>query len=377
MKSRLPGFESSIFAVMTPLAKEHNAINLSQGFPDFDADPNLLEIIKKYYFSGYNSYAPMPGLPLLRERLAQKYLALHGFEYKWETEITITSGATQAIYCAITAAVHPGDEVIVLEPVFDTYVPGIQLCGAKAIPVQMKAPQFRPDWDEVESAITHKTSMIIINSPHNPSGSVFSRKDMQRLEIIAEKHDLFVLSDEVHEHLYYEKEHQSVAAYEGLRKRAFLIGSFGKTFHGTGWKIGYSMAPEAMNKEFLKIHQNVVFASNHPMQHALAEYMQNPEVYLNLPLFFKSKRDIFLDGLKNSRFKYTPTEGTFFQLLDYSEISQENDVDFAIRMTKEYGIATIPVSPFYEQAPQQHFIRVCFAKSDEVLEKACGILSSI
>ena len=377
MKSRLPGFEKSIFAIMTPLAQEYNAINLSQGFAEFDADPILLELIKKYYFSGYNFYAPMPGLPILRERLAQKYLALHGYEYKWETEITITSGATQAIYCAITAAVHPGDEVIVLEPVFDTYVPGIQLCGAKAVPVQMQAPQFLPDWDKVEAAITAKTRMIIINSPHNPSGSVFSREDMLRLEIIAEKYDLFVLSDEVHEHLYYEKEHQSVAAYEGLRKRAFLIGSFGKTFHGTGWKIGYSMAPEAMNKEFLKIHQNVVFASNHPMQHALAEYMQDPEVYLKLPSFFKSKRDIFLDGLKNSRLKFTPTEGTFFQLLDYSEISQENDKDFAIRLTKEHGIATIPLSPFYENAPHQQLLRVCFAKSNEVLEKACGILSNI
>ena len=317
MKSTLPEFDSSIFPLMTPFAKEHNAINLSQGFAEFDANPKLLELINKYYSGGTNAYAPMPGLPLLRERLAQKYATLHGHEYNWKTEITITSGATQAIYCAITAAVHPGDEVIVLEPVFDTYVPGIQLCGAKAVPVQMKAPAFLPDWEEVEAAITDKTRMIIINSPHNPSGSVLSRDDMLRLEVLLEKHDLLLLSDEVHEHVFYEKEHQSVAAYEGLRKRAFLVGSFGKTYHGTGWKIGYCMSPAAMNKEFLKIHQNVVFASNHPMQHALAEYMQDPQTYLQLPDFFRAKRDFFLKGIENSRFKFYPTEGTFFQMLDY------------------------------------------------------------
>lgn len=377
MKSRLPGFENSIFAIMTPLAKEYNAINLSQGFPDFDADPVLLELIKKYYFSGFNSYAPMPGLLYLRKKLSEKYQTLHKHFYNPEAEVTITAGATQAIYCAITAAVHPGDEVIVLEPVFDTYVPSIQLCGGKAIPVQMKAPGFLPNWDEVESAIGPKTRMIIINSPHNPSGSVLSREDMLKLEKIVEKHNLLILSDEVHEHIFYEKEHLSVSAFEGLQKRAFLVGSFGKTFHGTGWKTGYCMAPEELSIEFRKIHQNVVFAVNHPMQHALAEYMEDPEVYLQLPAFFKSKRDFFLNNIEKSRFNFIPTEGTFFQLLDYSDISDEKDVEFAIRMTKEHGIATIPISPFYENAPDQKYVRVCFAKSNELLENACKILSRI
>lgn len=377
IKSRLPGFENSIFAIMTPLAKEYNAINLSQGFPNFDADPLLLELIKKYYLSGFTSYAPMPGLLYLRKKLSEKYQTLHKHFYTPETEVTITAGATQAIYCAITAAVHPGDEVIVLEPVFDTYVPSIKLCGGKAIPVQMKAPDFLPDWDEVEYAIGQKTRMIIINSPHNPSGNVLCKEDMLKLKKIVEKHNLLILSDEVHEHIFYEKEHLSVSAFEGLRKRAFLVGSFGKTFHGTGWKMGYCMAPEKLSVEFRKIHQNVVFAVNHPMQHALAEYMENPQVYLQLPEFFKSKRDYFLNNLRKSRFKYTPTEGTFFQLLDYSDISDEKDMEFAIRMTIEHGVATIPISPFYENAPDQKYVRVCFAKSNELLEQASKILCKI
>lgn len=377
MKSRLPGFETSIFAVMTPLAKQYNAINLSQGFPDFDADPALIELISKYFNSNYNSYAPMPGVFKLRQRVVEKYHSLHGFLYDAEKEITITAGASQAIYCAITAAIHPGDEVIVLEPVFDTYVPSIRLCGAKAVSVQMKSPLFKPNWDEVEAAINSKTKMIIINSPHNPSGSMLNHDDILSLEKIIKKYDLYVLSDEVHEHIYFETEHLSVCRYEELRKRAFLLSSFGKTFHGTGWKMGYCLAPEKLMNEFRKIHQNVVFAVNHPIQHALAEYMGKPDVYLQLPDFFRKKRDLFLEGIKNSRFKFIPSQGTFFQLLDYSEISEENDVDFAIRLTKELGIATIPLSPFYENKSNQRVLRICFAKTEELIHKATKILCKI
>lgn len=379
MISKLPGFSDSIFAIMTPLANQYKAINMSQGFPDFNASTELLELMNHYIRQGPNSYAPMPGTIELRERLSEKYLNLHQYFYDPGDEITITAGATQAIYTAITAVVHPNDEVIVFEPVFDTYVPSIELCGGKSIPIKLNPLDFSIPWDEVFHKTNQHTRLVIINSPHNPSGYVFKVNDFINLSKLFTLYpNLILLSDEVHEHIVYEPNHHiSACSIPELVHRTIIVGSFGKTFHGTGWKIGYALAPHKIMNEFRKIHQNVVFAVNHPLQLALAEFMKNPHHYLDLPSFYKEKRDLFLSHLQQSRFHYTPCEGTFFQLLNFADICKENDKAFAFHLTKEFGIASIPVSVFYSDLYDGKILRFCFAKNEETIIKAAEILCKI
>ncbi len=378
MKSKLPNASISIFAVMSKMAAEHNALNLSQGFPNFKSDPLLIELVHQAMKDGYNQYAPMPGDIGLREVISQKTANLHDKIYHPETEITVTAGATQAIFTIIATLINKGDEVIIFTPAYDCYDPTIKLFGGKTIPVQLKAPNYKVDWNEVEAKVSPKTKLIIINTPHNPSGIIFSENDMLQLQSLAEKHDLFVLSDEVYEHIIFDgNTHFSTARFPDLASRSFITASFGKTFHNTGWKMGYCLAPENLMAEFRKVHQFNVFSVNTPMQKALAEYLQTPDHYLGLSSFYQQKRDYFLSLIKNSRFKIIPSQGTYFQMLDFSEISQESDLKFSERLTKENKIATIPTSVF--NANQEDFkqIRVCFAKTKETLQQAATILNSI
>ena len=378
MQSKLPNSTLSIFAVMSKMAAEYDALNLSQGFPDFETDPVLIELVTKAMRDGFNQYAPLAGDLGLRERVSEMIETLRGKSYNPQTEVIITVGASEALFVAITAFIHPGDEVIVLKPAYDTYEPTIQLQGGKPVRVQLKAPYDQVDWDEVAACITSKTRMIIINNPHNPSGMVYSESDLKRLQEILEGTSILVLSDEVYEHIVFdEKKHQSVASYPGLAARSLITASFGKTFHTTGWKIGYCLAPENLMREFQKVHQNTVFCVSHPMQKAIAAYLKNPDNYLNLSGFYERKRDLFLDGIKDSRFKFKPAMGTYFQMLDYSAISQENAKLFAERLTKEKGIASIPVSVFNVNQQDGKLLRFCFAKSDETLLKATTILKSL
>jgi methionine transaminase len=363
---------------MSQLAAEHNAINLSQGFPDFESSPELIALVNKFMRKGLNQYAPMPGLMKLREEIAAKIEKLYTAKYDPEKEITITAGGTQAIYAAITSYIKEGDEVIVFEPAYDCYVPAIELNGGIPVYIQLKAPDFGIDWNQVKKLVNQHTKMIIINSPHNPSGAILSLKDMQALEKITKNTDIIIVSDEVYEHIIFDGyEHQSVARYPGLADRSFIIFSFGKTYHNTGWKIGYCLAPANLMAEFRKVHQFVVFCVNTPVQHALAEYMQNEEYYRNLNLFYQEKRDYFMKLLKGSRFKGVPALGSYFQLLNYSRISEEKDTDFAVRLTKETGVASIPTSVFYHKSPEGNLLRFCFAKSNETLEKAAEKLCKV
>ncbi len=376
--SKLPHIETSIFATMSKMAHEHHALNLSQGFPNFPSDPALNALVDQAMSDGYNQYAPMPGDFELRMEISKKIEILHGHFYNPETEITVTAGATQAIFTIIAATIKKGDEVIIFTPAYDCYAPTVALFGGKIVPIQLKPPTYAVDWQEVSDKISPKTKMIIINSPHNPSGMVFSKDDMLQLQDLAEKHNLLVLSDEVYEHIIFDgKTHQSASRFEALAKRSFITASFGKTFHNTGWKMGYCTAPEKLMKEFQKVHQFVVFCVNHPIQKALATYIKDEENYLKLSNFYQQKRDFFLHLLEGSRFQWTPSQGTYFQMLDFSQISKEGDVAFAERLTKEHKIATIPTSVF--NAGKQNFkqIRVCFAKTDDTLEKAAAILKRI
>lgn len=376
--SKLPGTGTSIFAVMSALAAEHNAINLSQGFPDFPISEGLIELVNRHMRAGHNQYAPMPGLPGLREAIASKALAAAGRLYDPGSEVTITSGATQALYTAITAFIKAGDEVIVFEPVYDSYVPAVELSGGVARHIRMHHPDYHIDWDEVAAAVNSRTRMIIINSPHNPTGSILTRDDMLRLSGIVRNTDILVLSDEVYEHLIFDGQvHESICRYEELAVRGFAVGSFGKTFHATGWKLGYCMAPAPLMAEFRKVHQFVVFSSNTPIQHAIAEYLQEPAHYLDLPAFYQAKRDAFLRLIDGSRFKPLPCRGTYFQLLDYSVISDETEAEFAIRLTRDYGVASIPTSAFYHDKTENRVLRFCFAKQEETIAKAAGILCRI
>ncbi|MFI8378405.1 methionine aminotransferase [Leeuwenhoekiella sp. NPDC079379] len=378
MQSKLPNSTLSIFAFMSKMAADYGALNLSQGFPDFETDPVLIELVTKAMQDGFNQYAPLAGDLGLRERVSEMIETLRGTSYNPQTEVTITVGASEALFVAITAFVHPGDEVIVLKPAYDTYEPTIQLQGGKPVTVQLKAPYDKVDWDEVAACITLKTRMIIINNPHNPSGMVYSESDLKRLQEILEGTSILVLSDEVYEHIVFdEKKHKSVASYPGLAARSLITASFGKTFHTTGWKIGYCLAPENLMREFQKVHQNTVFCVSHPMQKAIAEYLKNPDNYLNLSGFYERKRDLFLDGIKDSRFKFKPAMGTYFQMLDYSAISQENAKLFAERLIKEKGIASIPVSVFNVNEQDGKLLRFCFAKSDDTLLNATAILRSL
>jgi len=360
------------------MAHEYNAINLSQGFPDFACSKKLLSLVTKHMKLGHNQYSPLQGLPELREAISDKIETMYSTKYDPETEINITAGATQAIYTAITALVHEGDEVIVLEPAYDCYVPAVELSGGIPIYVEMKGKNYEVDWDEVKKVITHRTKMIILCTPHNPSGSILSAGDMENLDKITRGTDIIVLSDEVYEHIVFDGyEHQSVARYPKLVDRSVIVYSFGKTFHATGWKLGYCVAPENIMKEFRKVHQWVVFTCNTPMQHAIAEYLQDEENYLGLYDFYQEKRDYFIDLIKGSKFKVIPASGSYFQLLDYSDITDEKDTEYAIRLTQEFGIASIPMSVFYHKPVDNQRLRFCFAKEKETLEKAADKLCKI
>ena len=376
--SKLPSTTTSIFTIMSKMAQEHNAINLSQGFPNFKSDEVLIDLVSEAMHNGYNQYAPMPGDLGLRIEISNKVLDLYGREYNPNVEITITAGATQAIFTAIAAVIDKGDEVVIFTPAYDCYAPAIQLFGGIVIPVQLKSPSYAPDWDEVSEKITSKTKLVIINSPHNPSGALLSENDMLQLEYLATKHDLLVISDEVYEHIIFDgNKHQSAAIFPGLAERTFITASFGKTFHNTGWKMGYCLAPEVLMKEFQKVHQYNVFCVNHPIQKALAVYLKNDQNYLKLPVFYQQKRDYFLNLLRDSNFKIVPSKGTYFQLLDYSGISMESDVLFAERLTKNHKIATIPTSVFNSHNEDFKQIRVCFAKTEETLLASAEILNAI
>ncbi len=377
--SKLPNVGTTIFTVMSRLAQEHQAINLSQGFPNFDCSPKLKALVQYYMDHGANQYAPMPGSPQLREAIIGKVERLYGWRPKVESEITITAGATQALFTAITAFVHAGDEVILLEPAYDSYGPVVELCGGKIVPYQLQAPDYQVDWEAFQQLISPRTRMIIINTPHNPTGSILQQADLEQLQELTRGTDILVLSDEVYEHLIYDgEEHQSVLRYPELWQRSLATYSFGKTFHNTGWKMGYCLAPEHLMKEFQRVHQFNVFSVNHPTQRAIADFLQDPEEYLSLSSFYQQKRDYFLQAMEGSRFRPVPCRGTYFQLFDYSAISQEKDTDFAVWLTKEHGVATIPVSPFYSAADTEaRVVRMCFAKTEDVLTKAGAVLKEV
>lgn len=378
IRSKLPEQGTSIFAVMSALSLQNNAINLSQGFPDFEVSQELISLVNKYMRKGYNQYAPMPGIPVLREQIAAKVEETYGISYHPEKEINITAGATQALYSVIATFISDEDEVIVFEPAYDAYVPAVKLNGGMVKYARLKVPDYTVDWQELKRMITARTRMIIINSPHNPTGSVLTSDDLKNLDQITRNTDILVLSDEVYEHLIYDDiRHESACFYPELAKRTFVVGSFGKTFHATGWKMGFVLASEKLMSEFRKAHQFVVFACNTPVQYAIAEFLKNKKNYNHLAGFYQEKRDYFVNAVSNSRFKVIPTSGTYFQLLDYSEISEEKETDFAVRLTKEFKIASIPVSVFYYRENDNKVLRFCFAKKTETLDKAAEILCRI
>jgi methionine aminotransferase len=376
--SKLPNVGTTIFTVMSQLAAEHKAINLSQGFPDFDCAPELRALLTKFVNSGLNQYPPMAGVAPLREAIAEKVESLYGANYDPEHEVTVVPGATYGIFTAIAAMVRPGDEVILFEPAYDSYAPAIEVNGGKPVFVQLKFPDYSIDWQEVQSAITPKTRMIVVNTPNNPTASVFSAEDLRMLEGMLRDTGIVVVSDEVYEHIVFDgHQHQSLARFPGLAERSFVVSSFGKTYHVTGWKTGYVLAPRALMTEFRKVHQFNAFVTMAPVQYALAEYMQNRSAYLELAAFYQRKRDIFLAGIEDSRFVPLPSRGTFFQNLRYDAISDEKDTDLAVRLTKDHGVAAIPVSVFYRAPPAHKVLRFCFAKSEATLEKGAQILSRI
>ncbi|MGZ4035173.1 MAG: methionine aminotransferase [Bacteroidia bacterium] len=378
INSKLPNVGTTIFTVMSKLAADNNAINLSQGFPDFNCDEDLVALVNKYMKAGNNQYAPMAGLIGLREILAQKTKDLYGQKYDPETEITITAGATQAIYTAISAIVREDDEVIIFEPAYDCYQPAIEMNGGKTIYLQLKAPTYTIDWEEVKKMINHRTKMIIINTPHNPTGSIMSADDMAMLDKLTRNSDIIIISDEVYEHIIFDnQQHQSVARYPKLAERSFIISSFGKTYHTTGWKMGYCVAPKNLMAEFRKVHQFLVFSCNTPIQYALTEFLTRKDNYLELGNFYQKKRDHFISLISNSKFDFIPAAGTYFQLLNYKRLSIEKDTDYAVRLTKEFGIAAIPISVFYHESTDNNVLRFCFAKKEETLEKAAAILNKI
>lgn len=376
--SKLPKVGTTIFTVMSRLAKEHNALNLSQGFPDFTIDSELSKLVSTAMEQGFNQYAPMLGVYELREAIAQKLDILYGCTYDVNSEIVVTAGATQGIFTAISTFIRPQDEVILFKPAYDCYEPAIEVHGGVVVPVQLKHPNYKVDWEKVESMINSKTKMIVVNTPQNPCGTIFSKEDMLELERITANTNIIVLSDEVYEHMIFDgQEHQSVCRFPELKKRSFLTASFGKTFHATGWKMGYCCGPKDLMEEFIKVHQFNVYCANHPVQVALAHYLKNEDHYRNLPDFFQQKRDLFLDGLKDSRFSFIPTQATYFQTLDYSGISDQRDIDFAKRLTQEHKIASIPLSVFNENELDFKALRFCFAKTDDTLKKAVEILHNI
>ncbi len=382
LRSRLPAVGTTIFTVMSALAAEVGAVNLGQGFPDFDCDPELVNAVTRAMQAGHNQYPPMPGVPALRQAMAAKMQALYGLRCDANTEITVTAGATQAILTAILAVVHPGDEVIVLEPCYDSYVPNIELAGGKVVRVPLVPGTFRPDFDAIAAAITPLTRALIINSPHNPSGQVWSNEDMRRLEELLAPTDVLLISDEVYEHMVFDgQQHQSAARFPGLAARAFIVSSFGKTYHVTGWKVGTVVAPAPLTAEFRKVHQFNVFTVNTPMQHALAAYMADPAPYRQLSAFYQRKRDLFRDGLSSTRFRLLPGQGTYFQCVGIEDLAvPERDLpegEFCQWLTREVGVAAIPLSAFYGNGFDQKVVRFCFAKKDETLGLALERLARL
>jgi len=378
IESRLPAVGTTIFTVMSALAQEHGAVNLGQGFPDFDCDPALITAVDDAMRRGFNQYPPMTGVPALREAVSQKMETLYGHRYDAGSEITITAGATQAILTSILAIVHPGDEVIVLDPCYDSYEPNIVLAGGRAVHVPLTPGSFRPDFERIAAALSPRTRAIIVNTPHNPSATVWSAEDMQRLADLLRPTDVFVIADEVYEHMVYDGlQHQSVARFPELAARSFIVSSFGKTYHVTGWKVGYVAAPAPLMVEFRKVHQFNVFTVNTPVQHGIAAYMLNPAPYLELAAFYQRKRDFFRAGLAKTRFKILPSEGSYFQCVDYTGISDETEEAFCRRLTKDVGVAAIPLSAFYPDRFEQRIVRFCFAKKDETLNTALDRLARL
>ncbi len=376
--SKLPKVGTTIFSKMSALAASENAVNLSQGFPDFNCSDDLIELVSQAMRSGNNQYAPMPGVMALRESIAEKTEKLYSGVYNPETEITVTAGATQAIFTAIAATVKEGDEVILFTPAYDCYEPAIELVGAKAVYVQLKEPEYRINWEEVKKVINQRTKLIIINTPHNPTGAIMTGQDMIQLEKLLDKSDILVLSDEVYEHIIFDGyEHQSVARFPKLAERSFIVSSFGKTYHTTGWKIGYCLAPAELMKEFRKTHQYNVFSVHTPVQIAYAQFLKNEESYLSLRNFYQEKRDLFRSLIEGSRFDLLHTAGSYFQLLGYEKISEKSDVDFAVELTQKQKIASIPISVFYNRPIDNKVLRFCFAKEDETLKRAADILCNI
>lgn len=371
MISKLPQVGTTIFTTMSRMALEENAINLAQGFPGFGSDPVLLELVAKYTRGGFNQYAPMSGVSELKQALATKTQVTQGYYPDPESEVTVVSGATEALFAAFTAIVHPSDEVIVLEPAYDSYVPAITLNGGVPIFVPLQSPDFSVDWTLVASKIRAKTRAIVVNSPHNPSGYVWSQEDVDNLASLVTQHGLFVISDEVYEHILFDrKSHISLGSNAALRERTFVCGSFGKTFHVTGWKIGYCIAPKVLSIEFRKVHQYLTFSTVTPLQYALAEYLEDAENYLELPAFYQKKRDLFLKGLALTPLQFKPSQGSFFQLATYGHLSKKSDLLIAEQMTRQLKVACIPVSVFYSTGQDHQVLRFCFAKKEEELEEA-------
>jgi len=380
LQSRLPAVGTTVFTLMSALAAEHGAVNLGQGFPDFDCDARLLDAVNEAMRAGANQYAPMTGMPALRQAIAAKIARLYGHAYDANAEITVTAGATEALTTAILCAVHPGDEVIVIEPAYDSYAPAVNLAGGVVVPVAMRigADGFSVPWDQVASAITARTRMIVVNTPHNPTGSILRAADLEALARIVQGTDILILSDEVYEHMVYDgQEHASVSRHPVLAERAFVVSSFGKTYHVTGWKVGYVAAPGPLTAEFRKVHQYNVFSVNTPMQQGLAAYMADPAPYLELPAFYQRKRDLFRAGLAGTRFSLLPADGTYFQCVRYDAISSLPESEFAQWLTREIKVAAIPVSAFYGQARESGIVRFCFAKKDETLALALARLKTL
>ncbi|NDE40437.1 MAG: pyridoxal phosphate-dependent aminotransferase [Betaproteobacteria bacterium] len=378
LQTKLPKVGTTIFTVMSALATQHQAVNLGQGFPDFNCDPRLVEGVTSAMTQGLNQYPPMTGVPALREAVAAKVQTMYGRHYDPATEVTITAGATQAIITAVLAVVHPGDEVIVLEPCYDSYIPNIELAGGITVPVPLTPGSFRPDFDKIAAAITPKTRAILINSPHNPSGMVWTAQEMLNLQELLAPTNILLISDEVYEHMVFDGvPHESAARYPGLAARAFIVSSFGKTYHVTGWKVGYVAAPAPLSAEFRKVHQFNVFTVNTPVQHGLAAYMADTEPYLGLPAFYQRKRDLFRAGLAQTRFKLLPGEGTYFQCVDITEVSDLSEAEFCQWLTREIGVAAIPLSAFYGDSFDQRVVRFCFAKKDDTLNAALARLASL
>ena len=378
LRSRLPSVGTTIFTVMSALAQQHGAVNLGQGFPDFDCDPRLLDAVNAAMRAGHNQYPPMAGIAALREAVAAKIASMYGRAYDPGNEITITAGATQAILTAVLAVVHPGDEVIVLEPCYDSYVPNIELAGGKVVRVALAPGTFRPDFGAIAAALNPRTRAIIVNSPHNPSATIWRADDMARLAALLEPTDTLLISDEVYEHMVYDGVgHASASSHPSLAERSFVVSSFGKTFHVTGWKVGTVAAPAALTAEFRKVHQFNVFTVNTPMQHALAAYLADPAAYLALPAFYQAKRDLFRAGLAATRLRLLPSEGSYFQCVDFSAVSELGEEAFCRWLTAEVGVAAIPLSAFYADGRDQHIARLCFAKREDTLRLALDRLAAL